>query len=157
MWSKAVILPPEEVYVFQYPFSDNKRVEYRPQRLIQLIKDGAAMVQGGSATPDGSTEMSENGNSNMRGNLEREIVEEMPEELCEMVRTEGCILMDSGQSSLSRSSNSLSAYAVIFSIHCLRSLRVTAVPQRSHLPSATSSFARPVMHEGHQLTKAFFL
>lgn len=95
MWSKAVILPPEEVYVFQYPFSDNKRVEYRPQRLIQLIKDGAAMVSGGSATPDGSTEMSENGNSNMRANLERDIVDNMPKELCEMVRKEGCILMDS--------------------------------------------------------------
>ena len=47
MWSRAVMLPPEEVYVFQFPFTDNKRVEYRPQRLISLIK-----AQGGDSGRD---------------------------------------------------------------------------------------------------------
>ena len=31
------------------------------------------------------------------------------------------------------------------------SLRSTPVPQRSQLPCVTSSLARPVLHDGHQL------
>lgn len=83
MWSRAVMLPPEEVYVFQYPFTDNKRVEYRPQRLISLIK-----AQGGetaSELPKGDYD---------RSAMNEKIVEGVPKELKEMVQKEGCIVMD---------------------------------------------------------------
>ena len=58
---------------------------------------------------------------------------------------------DSGQSRESRSSSRRSAYAVILRIHCLMFFFSTFVPQRSHLPSFTSSFASPVLQLGHQL------
>jgi len=57
----------------------------------------------------------------------------------------------SGQSSSSRSLKRRSAYAVIFKIHWRIVLWVTVAPQRSHFPSFTSSLARPVLHDGHQL------
>lgn len=88
MWSRAVMLPPEEVYIFQYPFSENKRVEYRPERLIRMIRDGATIVAGmssGSATES---------NVCQRGDLEEKILENLPQELIDMVRTQGCIVMD---------------------------------------------------------------
>ena len=66
-----------------------------------------------------------------------------------------CIsLIDSLQSRPSKSSNKRSAYAVIFNIHWRIVFLVTAVPQRSHLPSFTSSLARPVKQLGHQLIGA---
>lgn len=86
MWARAVMLPPEEVYVFQFPFTDNKRVEYRPQRLISLIKaqgeggDGAA-----SEVPKGDFD---------RSAMNEKIVEGVPQELKDMVLKEGCIVMD---------------------------------------------------------------
>lgn len=88
MWSRAVMLPPEEVYVFQYPFTENKRVEYRPQRLISLIK---AQGEGDSSsgTPKGDYDRSE---------MNEKIVEGVPHELQEMVRKEGCIVMDTDPS-----------------------------------------------------------
>jgi len=77
MWERVVILPPEEVYVFQLPFSDHRRVEYRPERLMALIKsDGKEMILGQSG-------------------LSEDIVKHIPEEISEMVRREGCIVMDS--------------------------------------------------------------
>ena len=77
MWERVVMLPPEEVYVFQLPFSDNKRVEYRPERLMALLKsDGKEMVLGQSG-------------------LSEDIVKHIPNEIAEMVRKEGCIVMDS--------------------------------------------------------------
>jgi len=77
MWERVVMLPPEEVYVFQLPFSDNKRVEYRPERLMALLKsDGKEMVLG-------------------QAGLSEDIVRHIPEEIAEMVRNEGCIVMDS--------------------------------------------------------------
>jgi hypothetical protein len=86
MWSRAVMLPPEEVYVFQFPFTDNKRVEYRPQRLISLIK---AQGEGGDGTasevPKGDYD---------RSGMNQKIVEGVPKELKEMVLKEGCIVMD---------------------------------------------------------------
>jgi len=88
MWSRAVMLPPEEVYIFQYPFSDNKRVEYRPERLVKMIRDGATIVAGMSATS------AMEGNTCARADLEQKILENLPQELVEMVRTEGCIVMD---------------------------------------------------------------
>jgi hypothetical protein len=84
MWTRAVMLPPEEVYVFQYPFSENKRVEYRPLRLVGMIKSG----QFGDpvAAPQGDCD---------RSDINRKIVENMPKEMVEMVEKEGCIVMDS--------------------------------------------------------------
>jgi hypothetical protein len=77
MWERVVMLPPEEVYVFQLPFSDNKRVEYRPERLMALLKsDGREMVLG-------------------QAGLSEDIVKHIPDEIAEMVRKEGCIVMDS--------------------------------------------------------------
>lgn len=83
MWSRAVMLPPEEVYVFQYPFTENKRVEYRPQRLISLIKAEGSDVA--SETPKGDYD---------RSAMNEKIVEGVPKELRDMVVKEGCIVMD---------------------------------------------------------------
>lgn len=77
MWSKAVVLPPEEVNVFQYPFSDVSRVEYRPEKLIQLIQQDA---DGLGASDDDMT---------------KNILKGIPKELKAMVKKEGCIVMDS--------------------------------------------------------------
>lgn len=87
MWNKAVMLPPEEVYVFQYPFSENKRIEYRPERLIKMIRDGSTVVAGASGN-------SIEGNVCQRGDLEENILENLPQELVDMVREQGCIVMD---------------------------------------------------------------
>ena len=76
MWSRVVFLPPEEVFIFQYPYSENKRVEYRPMRLISLIK--------GERSTTGGTD-----------DITNEILDNVPEEIVEMVKTHGCILMDS--------------------------------------------------------------
>jgi hypothetical protein len=77
MWERVIMLPPEEVYSFQYPFSDQKRIEYRPERLMALIKSGgheAVMGQSG---------------------LSEDILSHIPAELVDMVQKEGCIVMDS--------------------------------------------------------------
>lgn len=76
MWSRAIFLPPEEVFLFQYPFSDKKRIEYRPFRLISLIN--------GATTTTGGTD-----------NISDEIIENIPDEITDMVKTHGCIVMDS--------------------------------------------------------------
>ena len=41
-WDKIIILPPEEVKVFEIPFSTNKRIKYNPRVLIQIIQAGNA-------------------------------------------------------------------------------------------------------------------
>jgi len=84
MWSRAVMLPPEEVFIFQYPFSDEKRVDYRPRRLIELIKGGGA--GGSSSLPVGDE---------IKDNLNEDIVEHIPDDLKEMVDKTGVISMDS--------------------------------------------------------------
>lgn len=85
MWTKIIMLPPEEVGVFQYPFSDEKRFEYRPQRLIQLIRQYAGFgSDGGSGIPDGDC----------GDDLDLEIVEHLPDEVIEMVSQKNCIVMD---------------------------------------------------------------
>ncbi len=67
-----------------------------------------------------------------------------------------CIsLMDSDQSSRSRSASSRSAYAVIRSFHCFSGRRYTGKLPRSLRPSAvTSSLASTVPRPGHQFTGA---
>jgi hypothetical protein len=86
MWSRAVMLPPEEVFIFEMPFSHgNKQVQYRPERLVSMI------MQGERGEEDGYG----GGNcNNANGSLQAEILENIPAELVEMVRTQGCIVMD---------------------------------------------------------------
>lgn len=60
--------------------------------------------------------------------------------------------MFSSHSSPSSPSSSLSAYAVIRSIHCFIGRRTTGCPPRSLTPPTTSSLARTVPRAGHQLT-----
>ena len=60
--------------------------------------------------------------------------------------------MDSGQSKLSKSSRSLSAYSVILMTHCFIGRRITGYPPLSLNPPITSSFARTVPNSSHQLT-----
>lgn len=86
MWSRAIMLPPEEVYIFQYPFSENKRVEYRPERLIKMIQDGIA--EGGASGLPGSDSLGQ------REEIKQKILENLPQELIDMVRENGCIVMD---------------------------------------------------------------
>lgn len=85
MWSRAVMLPPEEVGVFEYPFQQNKRVEYRPERLIKLISDG---------TPQPASDLPTGGECD-RSDMQAKILEGIPKELVDMVHREGCIVMDS--------------------------------------------------------------
>ncbi len=92
MWSRAVLLPPEEVYIFQYPFSDNCRVEYKPERLLGLIKRSVD----NNGTPNGDVWVgaAQSGTCN-RGDLDQKILDNIPKEIVDMVRREGCIVMDS--------------------------------------------------------------
>lgn len=80
MWDRAVILPPEETYCFQDPFTYHERVEYKPQRLIQLIlshdNDGRPIALDGTE------------------GLDQEIVESVPEDIKKMVHERGAIVMD---------------------------------------------------------------
>ena len=84
MWVRAVMLPPEEVYVFQYPFSETKRVEYRPLRLVGMIKAG--QMSDPVAAPQNDCDRSE---------MTQKIIDGIPKEMIEMVEKEGCIVMDS--------------------------------------------------------------
>jgi len=80
-WDRIVILPPEEVAVFQYPFSDIARVEYKPERLMQLLESSEDMQ---------TSEMDD---------LSREIVLNTPDEIKKMVRKNGAIIMDTDPTS----------------------------------------------------------
>lgn len=88
MWTKAVVLPPEEVYVFEYPFGQTARVEYRPERLVSMIKsqEGGDLSGASMGVPDGE--------ECDRGDLNREILERIPKDLKDMVEKKGCIVMD---------------------------------------------------------------
>jgi hypothetical protein len=94
MWRKIVMLPPEEVYIFQYPFSENRRVEYRPERLIQLIKGG---YEGGAGVSGEASASQLPGTSSAcdKNDLPNKILENIPQEIVDMVKNEGCIVMDS--------------------------------------------------------------
>jgi len=78
-WTKIVILPPEEVSVFQYPFSDKKRVEYRPEKLIKLVQ--ASQESGG-----------------VQDSFYKEIADNIPKEIKDMVKKNGAIIMDTDPS-----------------------------------------------------------
>ena len=81
MWDRAVILPPEETYCFQDPFTYHERVEYKPQRLIQLILSHDTPPNAPIAL-DGTE------------GLNQEIVESVPEDIKQMVRERGAIVFD---------------------------------------------------------------
>jgi hypothetical protein len=87
MWSSIQMLPPEEVSVFQFPFSDKKRIEYRPERLIGLIKqhDSDNGEEGGFNYSDSSSDSS----------LSSDIVDLIPEDIKNMINESGAIMMDS--------------------------------------------------------------
>jgi hypothetical protein len=85
MWSRAVMLPPEEVYVFQYPFSEETRVEYRPPRLLSLIKGDIGSERVVSRLPGAQFD---------RGDLQEKILENIPSDIVDMVKNQGCIVMD---------------------------------------------------------------
>lgn len=89
-WSNIVVLPPEEVQVFQYPFSQDKRIEYRPERLIEMIQ--AADGQRGEGSAAVFQTFSCQG---AEGNMAYQIVDRIPKEIRDMVNKEGCIIMDS--------------------------------------------------------------
>ena len=77
MWARAVMLPPEEVSLFTYPFSDNARVEYRPEKLLSVLKMAAEQGE------------------NITDPFYKEIVDRVPKDLKDMVAKQGCIIMDS--------------------------------------------------------------
>lgn len=77
-WSKLVILPPEEVNCFTYPFSDNARIEYRPERLMEIVK--SATEQGKYTQLDDQT---------------KELLDNIPDDVINMIKENDCIVMDS--------------------------------------------------------------
>jgi len=85
MWSSIQMLPPEEVSVFQFPFSDKKRIEYRPERLIGLIKqhEQDSEVSYGYSDENSDSELS------------NEIVDLIPADIKDMISESGAIMMDS--------------------------------------------------------------
>jgi len=75
MWERIQMLPPEEVFVFEIPFNDEKRIEYRPRRLVSMILGATGSLQ--------------------NNELEDQIVEAIPQEIKDSIKTDGCILLDS--------------------------------------------------------------
>jgi len=74
-WNRLQLLPPEEVFVFEIPFSDDKRIEYRPRRLVQMLLGNVS-------------------SSNFNG-LDEEIVDKIPKDLKDNMVNDGCIRLDS--------------------------------------------------------------
>jgi len=95
MWSRAIVLPPEEVFIFEYPFSQNARVEYRPERLMSIIKQHTTVMD----SLPGADEIGVPGaGDGQRGNLTSEILEHIPEDIIKMVEEQDCIVMDTDPS-----------------------------------------------------------
>jgi hypothetical protein len=91
MWSNATVLPPEEVYIFEYPFSQNARVEYRPERLMSIIEQHTNI----DGSLGGADDIGVPGAGDcLRGNLTNEILAHIPKDIVEMVKKESCIVMD---------------------------------------------------------------
>jgi hypothetical protein len=88
MWASAVILPPEEVGYFEYPFSGEKRIEYRPERLIAMIKQ---LASEGLFTEEIPVKAD-------RSDMPYKIVQGIPQELVKSVLEEDCIVMDADPS-----------------------------------------------------------
>lgn len=74
-WTRIQMLPPEEVFPFEIPFSDMKRIEYRPRRLVSMLLG--------------------NTGSGVNNEIDQFIVDNVPEEIVESIQTDGCILLES--------------------------------------------------------------
>ncbi len=81
-WDNIQILPPEEVAVFHMPFSNRCRIEYRPERMIQII-----------------AELAEAPDADVENPIISEIFKNIPKEIVNMVKKEGCIVMDNDPNS----------------------------------------------------------
>jgi len=73
LWKRIQMLPPEEVFVFEIGFSEEKRIEYRPRRYIQMLQGN----------------ISDNNNG-----LEEEIVSSVPKEIVDSITSDGYIALD---------------------------------------------------------------
>jgi len=85
-WNKIVMLPPEEVNCFTYPFSDNARIEYRPEKLMQIVK-ASADVTGYDVPQEDKAACS-------RVEMMKTLVKNIPPEVVKMIREQDCIVMD---------------------------------------------------------------
>ncbi len=65
------MLPPEEVFHFQYPFGDKKRIEYRPRRLMSLINTESSPSE-----------------------VEQSIIDQIPQEIIESFHNNQCLLLN---------------------------------------------------------------
>jgi len=73
LWKRIQMLPPEEVFVFEIGFSEEKRIEYRPRRYIQMLQGSV---------------------SNHNNNLEEEIIDNVPKEIVDAITQDGYIALD---------------------------------------------------------------
>ncbi len=75
-WTRICMLPPEEVHVFSYPFTDYSRIEYRPQFLVRMI---SAYKENGTAAND----------------EQRTMMENIPQDVIDSISERGFLVMDS--------------------------------------------------------------
>lgn len=71
-WERIQMLPPEEVFSFEVPFTDDKHIEYRPRRIISLIEGQSS-----------------------HNELEQQIIDSIPDDIKQSIVSDGCILLDS--------------------------------------------------------------
>jgi hypothetical protein len=70
-WKRLQMLPPEEVFTFEYPFGDKKRIEYRPRRLMSLIMNESSATE-----------------------IEEEIISQIPQEISDSFHNSNCLLLN---------------------------------------------------------------
>jgi hypothetical protein len=70
-WERLQMLPPEEVFTFEYPFGDKKRIEYRPRRLMSLIMNESSATE-----------------------IEEEIIRQIPKEIKDSFHNSQCLLLN---------------------------------------------------------------
>lgn len=80
-WANATILPPEEIRTFKFPFQKNAWIEYRPQRLIEIVRRMSQEPASEFASKDDK--------------LLREIYEGIPDDLKQKILQDECITFDS--------------------------------------------------------------
>lgn len=78
IWDRLVFLPPEEVSFFQYPFTTDAWVEYRPAQIMRLVESM-------DETKGVMDECNE---------IEKKIVDYVPEDIKKMIKDKGCIVFD---------------------------------------------------------------
>lgn len=83
-WANATILPPEEMRTFKFPFQANAWVEYRPQRLIEIVEKMSQM-------PRTDFDDARKGEDELLWN----IYDGIPEELKEKIIKDKCLVFDS--------------------------------------------------------------